>query len=149
MFEQGSYASRPPSDLEEVVKAMCGRFAIRDIGGGRMEKAHGRYAFTLSVGWGECAIDLSFVPTGAPRTDDPRQMARDFLSRVVDITKTELTYTELEAGRFEKIHVLDRNLSYYVRMNGGVGPGSKKLTELGWVELGLLLQGAAFIGHSY
>ncbi len=49
------------ADREAVLKAVEGHFAVnilRDFA----ERKHGRIAYTLSVGWGECAIDLSFLP---------------------------------------------------------------------------------------
>lgn len=49
--------SSPDAVLAEVVQ----RFDIRLIGDGPTQKNHGRVAYTLSIGHGECAIDLSFV----------------------------------------------------------------------------------------
>lgn len=43
--------------LEEIITT----FDIQLIGMGHM-KNHGRIAYTISVGHGECALDLSFMP---------------------------------------------------------------------------------------
>ena len=43
-----------------VVDAICSRFAIRQIGGCELKK-HGRVAYTISIGHGACALDLSFT----------------------------------------------------------------------------------------
>jgi hypothetical protein len=46
---------------EELIKAITGVFAVELIGKSENKK-HGRVAYTLSCGFGECAIDLSFMP---------------------------------------------------------------------------------------
>ena len=46
----------------EVIDDICSRFDIRLIGCGHMRE-HGRIAYTISIGHGDCAIDLSFMPT--------------------------------------------------------------------------------------
>lgn len=51
------------SDPETVVNAITKKYAIKRVGGPPTQKVHGRLAYTISVGWGECAIDLSFMPT--------------------------------------------------------------------------------------
>lgn len=50
-----------PADHAIVIEAMCAKFAIRLIGTGTL-KEHGRIAYTISICFGECAIDLSFMP---------------------------------------------------------------------------------------
>jgi hypothetical protein len=45
-----------------LVEAITTTFAVRQVGGPPTRKPHGREAWTLSVGFGECAIDLSFMP---------------------------------------------------------------------------------------
>jgi hypothetical protein len=45
-----------------LVEAITKRFAITVIGLPESKK-HGRIAYTLSIAFGECAIDLSFVNT--------------------------------------------------------------------------------------
>ena len=50
----------PPAD---VVKAMTEKFTFHVVGD-PTEKPHGRIAWTLSVGFGRCAVDLSFVAVG-------------------------------------------------------------------------------------
>lgn len=54
-----------PSHPDAVVAAIVGRFDIREIGT-PTEKQHGRIAYTLSIGFGSCAVDLSFMPTKEP-----------------------------------------------------------------------------------
>lgn len=46
---------------DEIVKEITTKFWIRQIGEPEV-KAWNRIAYTLSVGHGECAIDLSFLP---------------------------------------------------------------------------------------
>lgn len=48
------------SDHSIVVKDITEKFAIRQIGEPEI-KNHGRLAYTISVVFGECVIDLSFV----------------------------------------------------------------------------------------
>lgn len=54
-----------PSEPDAVVAALVRRFDAREIGP-PTEKPHGRVAYTLSVGFGECAVDLSFMPRVDP-----------------------------------------------------------------------------------
>ena len=56
-----------PSDHDVLIAAMCDKYVIRLVGEPRL-KSHGRIAYTLSVQWGECAIDLSIMPR-APMED--------------------------------------------------------------------------------
>ncbi len=50
-----------PSKPEDVIAEITKTFSINLIGTGT-PKLHGRTAWTISVGWGECFIDLSFMP---------------------------------------------------------------------------------------
>lgn len=50
-----------PCEIETVLHAIQAKFAITLIGE-VTTKPHGRAAYTLSIGFGECAIDLSFMP---------------------------------------------------------------------------------------
>jgi|GEM_PF-591735 len=50
-----------PSEPAAVVEAITTKFAIRRIGDPKT-KHHGREAWTISVAFGECSIDLSFFP---------------------------------------------------------------------------------------
>lgn len=50
-----------PADPDTVITAFTTRFAIREVHT-RELKHHGRYVTTLSIGFGECCIDLSFMP---------------------------------------------------------------------------------------
>lgn len=50
-----------PADPEEVLAAITDQFAIRLLGGAT-GKPHGRRAWTISIGHGACALDLSFMP---------------------------------------------------------------------------------------
>jgi hypothetical protein len=65
-----------PSDPQVVVDALTSRYAIREIGGPPSDKLHGRRAWTLSIGFGACAIDLSFMPTASvqPSPEEPRNV---------------------------------------------------------------------------
>lgn len=50
-----------PSNKMTVIQAMTKEYAITLIGG-REEKLHGRVAYTLACGFGNCVIDISFMP---------------------------------------------------------------------------------------
>lgn len=52
------------SDPELVIAEICSHFWIRVIEAPERvcKKNHGRIAYTISIGHGECAIDLSFMP---------------------------------------------------------------------------------------
>lgn len=53
--------SDSPSDPETVLSEIVAQFAVRLIGEPE-NKNHGRVAHTLSIGFGECYVDLSFMP---------------------------------------------------------------------------------------
>ncbi|UVD32186.1 hypothetical protein [Vibrio phage phiKT1028] len=50
-----------PHDPEVVIDGFCDYFALERVGEPDVTH-HGRQRFTLSVGWGECFLDLSFMP---------------------------------------------------------------------------------------
>lgn len=57
--------SEPDAVLGEITSV----FAIRLVGGTPTRKNHGRLAYTISVGHGECAIDMSFIGISALADD--------------------------------------------------------------------------------
>lgn len=50
-----------PGLSKDMLDAITKHFCLEIIGE-PTQKPHGRIAYILSVGWGECAIDLSFMP---------------------------------------------------------------------------------------
>ena len=48
------------SPPENVIAEVCSTFTI-DVIGEPSIKPHGRVAYTISVGFGHCALDLSFL----------------------------------------------------------------------------------------
>ncbi len=50
------------SGHKAVLDAVTTKYALRLVGAGEI-KNHGRKAYTISCGFGECAIDLSFMPS--------------------------------------------------------------------------------------
>lgn len=51
-----------PSEPGDVVREIETTFATRCVGGPPDTRAHGREVWTLSIGFGECFMDLSFMP---------------------------------------------------------------------------------------
>lgn len=51
-----------PEAPQFVVDAITQAFCIKQVGEPEQKK-HGRVAYTLSLSFGECAVDLSFMPT--------------------------------------------------------------------------------------
>lgn len=51
-----------PSEPRAVVDAMCSRFAIKAAADSPVMRLHGREVWMINIAWGECAIDLSFMP---------------------------------------------------------------------------------------
>ncbi|HWT40978.1 MAG TPA: hypothetical protein VN081_06995 [Dongiaceae bacterium] len=51
-----------PSEPAAVVSEITTTFSIRAVGGPPSIKPHGREAWSISIGFGECFIDLSFMP---------------------------------------------------------------------------------------
>jgi hypothetical protein len=56
-----------PSDPADVVAAMCSEFALSLIGE-PVTRQHSRLIFTLSVEFGDCFLDLSFMPFARLKT---------------------------------------------------------------------------------
>lgn len=50
-----------PSSVDEVIESVNNTFAVKIVGEPEL-KNHGRIAYTLALGFGECSIDLSFFP---------------------------------------------------------------------------------------
>lgn len=50
-----------PSEPQAVVDAITSKFAIRQIGEPEF-KLHSRLVYTVSLSFGECFLDLSFMP---------------------------------------------------------------------------------------
>lgn len=53
---------KSPSKHRDVIDEITSTFDIKEVGGPPTLKEHGRLAYTISVGFGECFIDLSFTP---------------------------------------------------------------------------------------
>ena len=58
-----------PSDPETLVEAFMSTFALHRTKMDPVEKLHGRIAYTISVGFGYSALDLSFMPLRKPAPD--------------------------------------------------------------------------------
>ena len=58
-----------PSPKEAVIADICESFAIREVGEPGI-KLHGRVAHTLSLSFGECALDFSFMPLSLAKDHD-------------------------------------------------------------------------------
>lgn len=54
--------ARDVSPHEKVLEAITSTFAVKMIGEST-GKEHGRRAWTLSIGFGECSVDISFMPS--------------------------------------------------------------------------------------
>ena len=57
--------SEPSAVIAIITKTFVARI-ITDSDGDFTEKNHGRRAYLLSIGFGECAVDLSFMPSHPP-----------------------------------------------------------------------------------
>jgi hypothetical protein len=51
---------------EYLIKAFLQEFSMKLVGGPPSHKPHGRLTYTLSIGFGECFVDLSFMPLIPP-----------------------------------------------------------------------------------
>jgi hypothetical protein len=64
LFQKHGYALAVHGSLArdfEVIQEMTEKFIFKQIGE-PITKQYGRVAYTISVGFGECALDLSFFP---------------------------------------------------------------------------------------
>lgn len=50
------------SPVSDVLAAITAHFSVTVSPDSPALRAHGRLAYTLNIGWGECALDLSFLP---------------------------------------------------------------------------------------
>lgn len=50
-----------PGTPVQILRAIMEKFAVKIVDESQ-DKPHGRKAYSLSVGFGECAVDLSFMP---------------------------------------------------------------------------------------
>lgn len=50
-----------PSSPDSVISALTTEFSLKPVGEVGV-KPHGRRVWTLSCGWGECFLDLGFMP---------------------------------------------------------------------------------------
>ena len=66
------------SDPQSVVDEITSRFAIKQVGAPERKK-HGRIAYTISFEFGECRLDLSFMPTEAAQDQGEVQRLREAL----------------------------------------------------------------------
>ena len=55
-----------PATSDVVVAEIEATFHTRCVGGPPDFRAHGRQVWTLSIGFGECFLDLSFMPLSRP-----------------------------------------------------------------------------------
>ena len=53
---------RDPSPPKTVIGKMCNWFALEQVGE-PVESYHGRLIYTIKLAYGECFLDLSFMPT--------------------------------------------------------------------------------------
>lgn len=65
-----------PAPSDAVVSHITRTFAIKTVGEATI-KAHGRKVYTLSIGFGECFIDLSFMPVYEPVLGNHEQSQLD------------------------------------------------------------------------
>lgn len=50
------------SNPSDVIDAICEEFAVRRVEGDPKSHPHGRVVYTLICGFGDCTIDLGFMP---------------------------------------------------------------------------------------
>lgn len=55
-----------PSSPEDVVTDIVNTYAFERVAGDPVEHLHGRLVYTLTVSFGECFLDLSFMPIHKP-----------------------------------------------------------------------------------
>lgn len=61
-----------PSTPQEVVESIINRFCVQIVGKENpSNREHGRQVWSLSIGYGECALDLSFMPVLTPTSPSP------------------------------------------------------------------------------
>lgn len=58
-----------PSSPEAVVEEITSTYAVGDLPDNPGIKLHGRKVWTLTIGFGECFLDLSFMPCAAIDTE--------------------------------------------------------------------------------
>lgn len=61
-------------DQRAVIDHILSEFSVKEIGE-PTEKEHGRIAYTLSIGFGDCFADLSFMPRAIERSEPEQEQA--------------------------------------------------------------------------
>lgn len=116
-----------PSPPDVVMAEVADRMAVRIIGEPTW-KVHGRMAWTVSVGFGQCAIDLSFIPvkertskqmnnygygykalTGIPKTMAPWGMRLDLPSSSEYGEYVLVDVGQADIEQHHQVEVIDEN----------------------------------------
>ena len=71
---------------QDLVDAITQQFHVRQIGEPD-QKNHGRIAYTISIGHGECALDLSFAPAIREQSDELERL-REVVERCAKVAET-------------------------------------------------------------
>ena len=85
-----------PSIPEVVIKEIVTKFALKEVGGPPSLKEHGRMAHTLSVAFGECFIDLSFMPRNPSQSTNHPDLLREAAELIEYATYHDGRYNQRE-----------------------------------------------------
>lgn len=105
-----------PSKPITVVNAITKTFAIKRIGK-HEKKKHGRIAYTISVAFGDCAIDLSFMPTkqqSPEATNDTIVAAADNMHKAI----SNFLSDNSDSGEVHAIYAMQEALTAYEKARG-------------------------------
>lgn len=91
-----------PSAPQIVVDAITSKFAIKQINGWDV-RDHGREVTTVSIAFGECFIDLSFMP----RVNAPIVPADENVKGLLDEALSLVEYATYHDGRYGQVEKLD------------------------------------------
>jgi len=93
------------SEPQVLVDAITSGWAAKEVGGPPSDRPHGRRTWSLSIGFGTCAIDLSFMP----RSESQLAAQRERDGRALEAIRQRLHCTSYRLGE-DIIDIIDAAL---------------------------------------
>lgn len=97
-----------PSEPEVVVSQITSTFAIKTVGDPDTT-LHGRERWTISIGFGECFIDLSFMPRATPEQSAVTQQEKKPLTRCASNSDGDCSHPDCPQLRDNEPHATGRH----------------------------------------
>lgn len=110
-----------PSSPDIVIKEVTTKFAVSLIEGPE-ERHHGRTAYTISIGHGECALDLSFMPQVYTETVTTKSLPQKAISYFLDgVAFESCESTIMGTTLWERLPFEKRDYAIYLEGHDQIG----------------------------